>query len=42
MWFLDGLMGNVSEVDIHSVEKDLQDIITDSVEVEKAYKLIRD
>ena len=42
MGFLDGLMGNVSEVDIHSVEKDLQEIMTDSEQVEKAYKLIRD
>src|SRR4051794_38452575 len=42
MGFLDGLMGNVSEVDIESVEKDLEMIITDHERVEKAYKLIRD
>lgn len=42
MGFLDGLIGNVSEVDIQSVEKDLQEITTDSERVEKAYKLIRD
>ncbi|MFB6468905.1 PH domain-containing protein [Cytobacillus sp. Hz8] len=42
MGFLDGLMGNVSEVDIASVEKELEVIITDHERVEKAYKLIRD
>ncbi|WP_075981369.1 PH domain-containing protein [Bacillus massilinigeriensis] len=42
MGLLDGLMGNVSEVDISSVEKELEVIITDNERVEKAYKLIRD
>ena len=42
MGILDGLMGNVSEVDIKSVEKELEVIITDSERIEKAYKLIRD
>jgi hypothetical protein len=42
MGLLDGLMGNVSEVDIGSVEKELEDIVTDQERVEKAYKLIRD
>lgn len=42
MGFLDGLMGNISEVDVHSVEKELEVIITDHEQVEKAYKLIRD
>lgn len=42
MGLLDGLMGNVSEVDISSVEKELGDIVTDQERVEKAYKLIRD
>ncbi|WP_428908273.1 PH domain-containing protein [Niallia sp. Krafla_26] len=42
MGFLDGLMGNVSEVDIGSVEKELGVIITEDERVEKAYKLIRD
>lgn len=39
---LDGLMGNVSEVDISSVEKELEVIVTDNEKIEKAYKLIRD
>ena len=39
---LDGLMGNVSEVDIKDVEKDLQKIVADNERVEKAFKLIRD
>jgi hypothetical protein len=42
MGLFDGLMGNVSEVEITSVEKDLEMIITEDEKVEKAYKLIRD
>ncbi|WP_175640668.1 PH domain-containing protein [Metabacillus schmidteae] len=42
MGILDGLMGNVSEVDINSVEKELELVIIDNEKVEKAYKLIRD
>ncbi|MFD2214305.1 PH domain-containing protein [Metabacillus endolithicus] len=42
MGILDGLMGNVSEVDISSVEKELEVIIIDNEKIEKAYKLIRD
>ncbi|WP_026559249.1 PH domain-containing protein [Bacillus sp. J37] len=42
MGILDGLMGNVSEVDIKSVEKELELVIVESEKVEKAYKLIRD
>ncbi len=42
MGFLDGLLGNVSEVDINEVEQELQVIVTDNERVEKAYKLIRD
>jgi hypothetical protein len=42
MGFLDGLMGNVSEVDAMEVEKELEVIVTDNEHVEKAYKLIRD
>ncbi len=42
MGFLDGLLGNVSEVDINEVEQELQVIVTDQERVEKAYKLIRD
>lgn len=42
MGLLDGLMGNVSEVDVQSVEKELEVIVTPNERVEKAYKLIRD
>ncbi|MGM0867536.1 MAG: PH domain-containing protein [Bacillota bacterium] len=42
MGLLDGLMGNVSEVDVKEVEKELNMIVTDQESVEKAYKLIRD
>ncbi|PMC40754.1 cytoplasmic protein [Bacillus sp. UMB0899] len=42
MGILDGLMGNVTEVDINSVEKELELVIIDNEKVEKAYKLIRD
>jgi Bacterial PH domain len=42
MGFLDGLMGNVSEIDIQEVEKELEVIITDNEKVERAYKLVRD
>ncbi|MCV9887771.1 PH domain-containing protein [Metabacillus halosaccharovorans] len=42
MGILDGLMGNVSEVDIKSVEKELELVIIENEKVEKAYKLIRD
>ncbi|MFS0635361.1 PH domain-containing protein [Mesobacillus foraminis] len=42
MGFLDGLMGNVSQVDVQEVEKELEVIVTEGEKVEKAYKLIRD
>ncbi|WP_174734893.1 PH domain-containing protein [Mesobacillus harenae] len=42
MGFLDGLMGNVSEVDSKNVERELEAIIAVNERVEKAYKLIRD
>lgn len=42
MGLLDGLMGNVSEVDVKEVEKNLEMIVADQERVEKAYKLIRD
>ncbi|SEM10357.1 PH domain-containing protein [Mesobacillus persicus] len=42
MGFLDGLLGNVSEVDVKEVERELEIIVTDDEQVEKAYKLIRD
>ncbi len=42
MGILDGLMGNVSEVDVKEVEKELELIVANNERVEKAYKLIRD
>ncbi|MBD8068194.1 PH domain-containing protein [Bacillus sp. PS06] len=42
MGFLDGIMGNASEADIHSVSKELEMILADHEKVEKAFKLIRD
>jgi hypothetical protein len=42
MGILSGLMGNASEVDIQSVEKELEMIIADNEQTEKAYKILRD
>ncbi|MEH7110694.1 MULTISPECIES: PH domain-containing protein [Bacillaceae] len=42
MGFLDGLMGNASEIHIHELEKEFAKILTPNEQIEKAYKLIRD
>ncbi|NYT06151.1 MAG: PH domain-containing protein [Methanomicrobiales archaeon] len=42
MSLLHGLLGNASEKEVGSVEKDLAMIISDGESVQKAYKLIRD
>jgi hypothetical protein len=42
MGFLDGLMGNASEVNIDRLEKDLELILCEGEEVERAYVVIRD
>jgi hypothetical protein len=42
MGLFDGLMGNVSEVDVKEVENELELIVAQNERVEKAYKLIRD
>lgn len=42
MGFFDGLMGNSSELDLASVEKENKEILTENERVEKAYKVIRD
>ncbi|MFS1516037.1 PH domain-containing protein [Bacillus sp. SCS-151] len=42
MGLLDGIMGNASEADIQSTERELKTIITTDEKVEKAFKLIRD
>lgn len=42
MGFLDGIMGNASEVNIGEVQKEFETTLTSDEQVEKAYKLIRD
>jgi len=42
MGFLDGLMGNASEVDIKQVQKEYENVLAPTESIEKAYKLIRD
>lgn len=42
MGLFNGFLGNASDADISSVERDLQAIMLDDEQVEHAYKLIRD
>ncbi|KAB8137821.1 PH domain-containing protein [Gracilibacillus oryzae] len=42
MGFLDGLMGNASELDVSDIEKEFATTLASGEQVEKAYKLIRD
>lgn len=42
MGLFSGIMGNVSEVEISSIEKELEKIITENEKPEIAYQLIRD
>ncbi|WP_434293202.1 PH domain-containing protein [Clostridium botulinum] len=42
MGLFDGLIGNVSEVNIMEVEKEYSNILAQNERIEKAYKLIRD
>jgi hypothetical protein len=42
MGFLDGLMGNAAEVNIDKLEKDLELILCEGEEIERAYVVIRD
>lgn len=42
MGFLDGLLGNASEVKIEEVQREYANILAEKENVEKAYKLIRD
>lgn len=42
MGFLDGLMGNASEIENEVVQNELKDLLAPSEKVEHAYKLIRD
>ncbi|MBE1555570.1 hypothetical protein H4683_002690 [Filibacter limicola] len=42
MSIFNGILGNASETDVASVQKELKDLLTASEKVEYAYKLIRD
>ena len=42
MGFLDGLMGNASEMKLEDVQKDYANLLSGTERIEKAYKLIRD
>lgn len=42
MGFLDGLLGNASEMDISELENELSDIIIENEEIESGYKILRD
>ncbi|MFS0673292.1 PH domain-containing protein [Ornithinibacillus sp. 179-J 7C1 HS] len=42
MGIFDGLMGNASEIDNKTIEKELGELLSSSEQVEHAYKLIRD
>ncbi|HBP64809.1 MAG TPA: cytoplasmic protein [Desulfosporosinus sp.] len=42
MGFIDGLLGNASEVDINEINHEYDKIIGENEVIEKAYKLIRD
>jgi hypothetical protein len=42
MGFLDGLMGNASEVKVEDIQKEFAHVLASSERIEKAYKLVRD
>ncbi|MUK88716.1 PH domain-containing protein [Ornithinibacillus sp. L9] len=42
MGLFDGMMGNASEIDSKTAEKELKDLLAPTENVEHAYKLIRD
>ncbi|WP_027721920.1 PH domain-containing protein [Maridesulfovibrio zosterae] len=42
MGFLDGLMGNASEISVEDVQEELAPILGDNEQVERAFKVIRD
>ncbi|MCT8977823.1 PH domain-containing protein [Clostridium sp. CX1] len=42
MGLFDGLMGNASEVKIEEVQREFENVLAPSENVEKAYRLIRD
>ncbi|MDP4159510.1 MAG: PH domain-containing protein [Bacillota bacterium] len=42
MGLLSGLLGNASEVDTRGIESELEMILTENEQIQKAFKLIRD
>lgn len=42
MGLLDGMMGNASEANIQSIEKEYSKVMAENEHVEKAYRLVRD
>ncbi|SDC27533.1 MULTISPECIES: PH domain-containing protein [unclassified Candidatus Frackibacter] len=42
MGFLDGLMGNATEMDMSDLEEELREIVIEGEEIEKGYKVLRD
>ncbi|KAA0964872.1 PH domain-containing protein [Sporosarcina sp. ANT_H38] len=42
MSIFDGMMGNASEIEVSTVEKEMKDLLTPKEKVEHAYKLVRD
>lgn len=42
MGFLDGLIGNASEIDVAQVENDFAQVLAPGERIERAYQLIRD
>ncbi len=42
MGFLGGLLGNASEIDAQTLQKELEPILIDGERIERAFKIIRD
>lgn len=42
MGILSGLLGNASEVDVQSIERELEQLLAPGENIERAFKLIRD
>ena len=42
MGFLDGIMGNATEVSVENLQKEYADLLVEGEVIEKAYQLIRD
>ncbi|UOR14020.1 PH domain-containing protein [Halobacillus amylolyticus] len=42
MGFLDGLMGNASEVDREAIAKELEEVLVEGEEFQSGYKVLRD